>query len=122
MLRTGLGSNNAFVMAGVGYSSSNQKAVFRRRLADGATTPTSSYGSNFSGSLYFKLVRSGASITGYTSTDNTNWGSPMTGSPVTLTGTPPDLMYAGIAVAQGGGATCSTSTTVTVDTVTITNP
>jgi hypothetical protein len=120
MLRLGPTSNAPYAMVGVGNSSGN-KLMFRTRSTTTAA-PVSTYGSSFSAPRWFKLVRSGSTVTGYTSSDGTTWTQ--LGSPWTIPGAPaPTTLSAGMAVTSGStGCLPTNATTATFDNVTITNP
>ncbi|MGH9786350.1 MAG: hypothetical protein ACRD88_19450 [Terriglobia bacterium] len=120
MLRLGPTSNAPYAMVGIGNSSGNKLMFRTRSTTTGAATST--YGSGFAAPYWFKLVRSGSTITGYTSSNGTTWTQ--LGSPWTIPGTPaPTTLSAGIAVTSGRtGCLPTDATTATFDNVTITNP
>jgi len=120
MLRLGPTSNAPYAMVGVGNSGGN-KLMFRTRASTTAA-PVSTYGSSFSAPRWFKLVRSGSAITGYTSSDGAAWTQ--LGPPWTIPGTPtPTTLSAGMAVTSGRlGCLPTDVTTTTFDNVVLTTP
>jgi hypothetical protein len=122
MLRLGPTSNAPYAMVGVGNNGSN-KLMFRTRDTISGT-PTATYGAAFSAPYWFKLVRSGNSITGSTAPDSS--GTPGTwtqlGSSWTVPGSPaPTALSAGMAVTSGKIGACQTTdaTTATFDNVSV---
>jgi len=120
MLRKGPTSASSYAFMGVGRAGYGPvQEMFRGRETDAGQSATPVFGPNFTAPYWFKLVRSGDTITGYSSSDGAAWTSRGT---IDITGA--TAIYAGLAVIQGGGASCSPtySLSTTFDNVSITSP
>jgi hypothetical protein len=97
MLRTDLTASSPYALIGIGRHSVFQSllATFRTRSATGGL-PAYHYGLAFVPSYWFKLVRSGNTITSYTSGNGVDWAQL---GPALTTITSPTI-YAGLAVAN----------------------
>lgn len=117
MLRTDLTPSSPYALIGIGRESIWQsvQTVFRRRTTPGGA-PSSSYapgGIPFIPPYWFKLVRSGSDISGYTSGNGVDWvqlGTPLTGI------TSPTI-YAGLAVGNATSNCTATILTLSIDNV-----
>jgi hypothetical protein len=109
MLRTDLTSSSPYALIGAGRQSGAQSllATFRTRSTAGGL-PASTYGSAFVPPYWFKLVRSGNTITGFTSGNGVDWAQ----LGLTLTSITAPTIYAGIAVANAT-ANCTGATVLT---------
>jgi hypothetical protein len=120
MMRLGPTSNAPYAMVGV-YNNSGNKLMFRKRSTTAGST-TIVPGASFSAPYWFKLVRSGSTVTGYTSSDGTSWSSP-TGWQWTIPDPVPTTLSVGFAVTSGRtGCLPADATTATFDSVSLTNP
>ena len=120
MLRKGPTSASSYAFMGIGRQGYGPiQEMFRGRTTDGGQSTTPVFGPNFTAPYWFKLVRAGDTITGYSSSDGVAWTSRGT---ISITGA--TTMYAGLVVVQGGGGQCSTTYTLstTFDNVSITSP
>ena len=122
LLRKGPTSAASYAFMGVSRATGTGpiQEVFRGRDTEGGPATTPVFGPNFTAPYWFRLVRSGDTITGSSSPDGVVW-TPL--GTIDITGT--TVMYAGLAVIEGGGggACLPTSTlTTSFDNVTITNP
>ncbi len=77
------------------------------------TTPTSQSGSNLTPPVWLKLVRSGSTFNGYTSTDGVNWSQIGTSDTISMA----QNVYVGLAVSSGS---TTVPVTATFDNVSVT--
>lgn len=121
MLRKGPTSASSYAFMGVGRATGSApiQEMFRGRATDGGQSTTPVFGPNFTAPYWFKLVRSGDTITGYSSSDGVAWTSRGT---ISISGA--TAMVAGLVVIQGGATYCTPtySLSTTFDNVSITSP
>ena len=110
MIRNSLDPAAADVV--MGFSGGSQNSQFQSRASFGATATAANGAGGLTAPYWVRLVRSGNSVTGYTSPDGTTW---------TLQGTATVVMepvtYVGLAVSSGANNLLNTST---FDNVTVT--
>ena len=103
MIRNGLDTGSAGALMAFGGGGSN--TVFQSRAGDGAVASGSSGAGGLAAPVWVRLVRSGNSLTGYTSPDGTAWTQSGTAAVVME-----PVVYAGLAVGSGATNLINTST------------
>jgi regulation of enolase protein 1 (concanavalin A-like superfamily) len=101
MIRESLASGAKYTLVGV---STVSRYRLQYRTSTGASPTTSAGGGAMAPNVWLRLVRSGSSISIYTSTDGGNWES-VSSIPITMA----TNIYLGLAVASGTTTTLNTA-------------